>query len=176
MPQERLLAPQPNTPLSREMAMAELPSLWTITVSLWTSYIVYGIVWRLYLSPIANFPGSKWAALTLWYEFYFDIIKASQLKPKRCSLTPFHACPCHASMCGLLECNKSSTANTLKKSSECTLSMVHPHLLTSSLQNLFMLLLSDISSRPHHSYQPVRAACKGSRLVRRALYQQPSTR
>ena len=38
-------------------------------------------------------------------------------------------------MFSLLEYNKSSTANTLEKSSECTLSMVHPHLLISSLQN-----------------------------------------
>ena len=38
-------------------------------------------------------------------------------------------------MFSLLEYNKSSTANTLKKSSECTRSMVHPHLLISSLQN-----------------------------------------
>lgn len=38
-------------------------------------YITYGIIYRLCLSPIAHFPGRKLAALTFWYEFYFDVIK-----------------------------------------------------------------------------------------------------
>ncbi|KAL8719988.1 MAG: hypothetical protein Q9225_003080 [Loekoesia sp. 1 TL-2023] len=36
-------------------------------------YSVYGAIWRLYLSPIAQFPGPRFAALTFWNEFYYDV-------------------------------------------------------------------------------------------------------
>jgi hypothetical protein len=46
-----------------------------LLVALFTivSYVAYGIAWRLVWSPIAKFPGPKLAALTLWYEFYYDV-------------------------------------------------------------------------------------------------------
>lgn len=47
---------------------------WAIGAALVVGYIIYGAVYRLYLSPIAKFPGPKLAALTLWYEFYYDVI------------------------------------------------------------------------------------------------------
>jgi hypothetical protein len=41
-------------------------------------YIVIGALYRLYLSPIAKFPGPRLAALSLWYEFWFDAVKRGQ--------------------------------------------------------------------------------------------------
>ena len=38
-------------------------------------YILYGVIWRLYLSPLAKYPGPRLAAITSWYEFYYDIIQ-----------------------------------------------------------------------------------------------------
>ena len=39
---------------------------------------VHGIIWRLYFSPIAHIPGPRLAAITWWYEFYYDIILGGQ--------------------------------------------------------------------------------------------------
>ncbi|KAG6038752.1 hypothetical protein E4U41_003751 [Claviceps citrina] len=41
---------------------------------IWLCYVVTIAVQRLYLSPIAHIPGPRLAALTQYYEFYYDII------------------------------------------------------------------------------------------------------
>jgi hypothetical protein len=46
--------------------------------SLLVLHLLSTAIYRLYLSPIAKFPGPRLAALSFWYEFYFDVIKGGQ--------------------------------------------------------------------------------------------------
>lgn len=39
------------------------------------AYLLLIAVKHVYFSSLSQFPGPKWAALTLWNEFYWDVIK-----------------------------------------------------------------------------------------------------
>lgn len=51
-----------------------------------TLYSIYIVIWRLYFSPIAHFPGPKLAAATFLYELYYELWKGGQYVFKKVEL------------------------------------------------------------------------------------------
>lgn len=51
---------------------------WLLAIVFVCLYCVAVALYRLYLSPLAKFPGPKLAALTSWVEFYHDVIRRGQ--------------------------------------------------------------------------------------------------
>jgi hypothetical protein len=65
------------TMLDSQLSIA---TIFAFTLVLIFSYGIFLAVYRLHFSPLAKFPGPRLAALTLWYEFYFDVVRV-QLEP-----------------------------------------------------------------------------------------------
>lgn len=51
-----------------------IPHTFLLLACVALAYVIVGAYYRLYLSPIARYPGPKLAALTFWYEFYYDVL------------------------------------------------------------------------------------------------------
>jgi hypothetical protein len=58
--------------LSRASSSGSFPAFNSLLAGL-LAWIIVLSVYRLYFSPIAKFPGPKLAALSQWYEIYYDV-------------------------------------------------------------------------------------------------------
>ena len=64
------------------MAYLNSFSLAVAVLALSVGSTVWLMIYRLYLSPVAGFPGAFWPRVTFWYEFYYEWIQPGQYHRK----------------------------------------------------------------------------------------------
>lgn len=64
--------------VSETVFIGRMPSISTRTlfavVLVWPLYVITRSIYRLYFSPLSHIPGPRLAALTTWYEAYYEIV------------------------------------------------------------------------------------------------------
>jgi hypothetical protein len=80
------------------MAAANLLSypLTTLVVA-YLVYLLGLVLYRLYFHPLARFPGPKYAAISRWHEFYYEVVKKGQFTFKVQELHKQYGLSCHLS-------------------------------------------------------------------------------